>query len=269
VTRLADELEAEILRRGPHTVAGFIAEPLQGAGGVIIPPVGYHAAMREVCERHDVLLMGDEVITGLGRTGHFWGCETPGIDQTPDLISCAKQLTSAYLPLSATFVPQFIIDALDDATKRSGMVFGHGYTYSGHPVACAVALKVLEIYERDHILDSVKTTLGPHFQTRLRALADAHPSLIGDVRGVGMIGAIELEADTAARRQYPSEAGAAALVAKLALGRGLIVRPLPGDAVAVCPPLISTEAQIDEIFDRLHESLDDAERELVHWKERV
>jgi len=266
VSRLAAELEAEIQRRGPHTVAGFIAEPMQGAGGVIVPPEGYHAAMRAVCDRHDVLLMGDEVITGLGRTGHFWGCQHPTIAQSPDLISCAKQLTSAYMPLSATFVPSHLVEALDDATRRSGMVFGHGYTYSGHPVACAVALKVLEIYDRDSLIETVRTRLGVHFQSHLAGLRSSFPNMVGEARGLGLVGAVELVADVPTKRPFAPEAAAAPLVARLALERGLVVRPLAGDAVAICPPLISTTEQLDTIFERLADAMAQAERELAPWR---
>lgn len=169
---------------------------------------------------------------------------------------------SAYIPLSATIVPPEIIDALDDATRRSGMVFGHGYTYSGHPVACAVALKVLEIYERDGLVERVRDVLGPHFQARLRNLATISP-LVGESRGLGLIGAIELVSDKTTRDQFAPSVGAAALVSKLALARGLIVRPLPGDAVALCPPLTSTEADLDEIFDLIEDALAAAEKQLA------
>jgi len=251
VARLAAELDAAITQEDPETVAAFIAEPLQGAGGVYLPPAGYFDAIRKVLDCHGIPMVGDEVITGFGRTGHFWGCEAFG--QEPDYISCSKQLTSGYLPLSAAMIPGPVYDTLEDAARRNPGVFGHGYTYSGHPVACAVALKVLEIIERDRVVQTVHERLGPLFQRRLRALAD-HP-LVGEARGIGLVGAIELVADKASKASYPPSRGVSARLARFGIEHGLIVRALPGDIVALCPPLVVTESDIDEIFDRLSRAL--------------
>lgn len=199
VQRLAAELEDAIeAAGGASEVAAFIAEPLQGAGGVVLPPSGYFEAVGRVCRKHEVLMVGDEVITGFGRTGKFWGADAFG--QQTDLLSCAKQLTSGYIPLSAAILPADMCDAMEAQTARSGSVFGHGYTYTSHPVACAVALKVLEIMERDGLVDNVRQRLGPLFQARLAQLA-AHP-LVGEARGVGLIGGLELVSDQATKKQF-------------------------------------------------------------------
>eukprot|EP00439_Symbiodinium_sp_Y106_P023116 s6525_g2.t2 len=253
VRRLATELEELILAEGPDQVAAFFAEPLQGAGGVILPPSGYFPAMREVCDRYDVLVVGDEVITGFGRTGKMWGCTA--FQQSVDLLSCAKQLTSGYVPLSAAILPRFMYDAIEASTERRGGVFGHGYTYTGHPVSCAVALKLLEIYEREQVLERV-VQLAPQFQRRLSGLGE-HP-LVGDARGIGLIGAIELVKEKETKQPFDASRAMAAKVVQFALERGLIVRVLPNDVVSICPPLIVSSAEVDEIFDRLEGALSDA-----------
>ncbi|CAE7363482.1 GABA-TP3 [Symbiodinium natans] len=253
VRRLAAELEEAILKEGPDQVAAFFAEPLQGAGGVILPPAGYFPAMREVCERYDVLVVGDEVITGFGRTGQMWGCTA--FQQKADFLSCAKQLTSGYVPLSAAIIPRFAYEAIEASTERRGGVFGHGYTYTGHPVSCAVALKMLEIFERDQLLEKV-TQLAPLFQQRLLGLS-AHP-LVGNARGIGLIGAVELVKEKETKQPYDASRAVAAKVVQFALERGLIVRALPHDVVSICPPLIVSAADVNEIFDRLEGALSDA-----------
>ncbi len=250
VTRLADELEQTILREGPETVAAFIAEPVQGAGGVIVPPAGYFAAIQEVLERHDVLFIADEVITGFGRTGNPFGCDT--YDIRPTTMSLAKALSSAYLPISAVVVPAWMVEAITEASADVG-VFGHGFTYSGHPVCAEVAIKVLEIYERRDLFGHA-AALAPKFQQGLRAFAD-HP-LVGEVRGVGLIGGVELEADPASARQFDPKSGVGLFCAQRAEAHGLIVRPL-GNTLAFCPPLVITEAELDEVFDRFGRALDD------------
>lgn len=254
IKRLAAELESVIIEEGPETVAAFFAEPLQGAGGVYLPPQGYFKAIREVCDRHDVMMVADEVVTGFGRTGNMWGSETFG--QDPDLMSLAKQLTMAYVPLSAVMLPKVMHDVFEDTTKNSGGIFGHGYTYSGHPVSCVVALKVLEILERDRIVENVRDRLGPIFQQRLKKLAD-HP-LVGEARGVGLIGALEIVADKATKTSFPAANATCAKIAQMAIENGLIIRPLPGDSLALCPPLTVTESEIGEIFDRVELTLEQA-----------
>ncbi|MFL5122875.1 MAG: aminotransferase class III-fold pyridoxal phosphate-dependent enzyme, partial [Microvirga sp.] len=249
-TRLAAELDEMIEREGPDTVAAFIAEPVMGAGGALMPPEGYFAKIQAVCDRHDVLFIADEVITGFGRLGHMWGSQAFGI--RPDTISFAKAVTSAYLPLGGVMVSEAVYQALLDESRKIGL-FAHGYTYSGHPVSCAVALKAIEIYERDRLAEQAKVK-GRLFQRRLDALAE-HP-LVGEARGMGLIGGLEIVADKGSKRQYEVKRGVAAKCVGFAQAEGLIVRSLSGDRIALCPPLIITEEEIGELFDRLTRALD-------------
>lgn len=249
-TRMADDLEKMILDEGPETVAAFIAEPIMGAGGVIVPPKGYYEKIQAVLKKYDVLMIADEVICGFGRTGNFWGCETMGIK--PDILTCAKALSSSYLPISAVMISEDVYQPIAQASADLG-VLGHGYTYSAHPVCAAVALETLKIYEDDDILGHVQA-VGPHFQKRLHALA-AHP-LVGETRGRGLIGALEIVADKATKKSFDPKAGAGALVTKAATEHGLIVRAI-GDNIAFTPPLIITDSQIDELFDKMGRALDD------------
>ncbi|MFL5124923.1 MAG: aminotransferase [Microvirga sp.] len=249
-TRLAAELDEIIEKEGADTVAAFIAEPVMGAGGALMPPEGYFAKIQAVCDRHDVLFIADEVITGFGRLGHMWGSQAFGI--RPDTISFAKAVTSAYLPLGGVMVNEAVYQALLDESRKIGL-FAHGYTYSGHPVSCAVALKAIEIYERDRLAEQAKVK-GRLFQRRLDALAD-HP-LVGEARGMGLIGGLEIVADKGSKRQYEVKRGVAAKCVGFAQAEGLIVRSLSGDRIALCPPLIITEEEIGELFDRLTRALD-------------
>ena len=249
-TRLAAELDEMIEKEGADTVAAFIAEPVMGAGGALMPPEGYFAKVQAVCDRHDVLFIADEVITGFGRLGHMWGSQAFGI--RPDTISFAKAVTSAYLPLGGVMVNEAVYQALLDESRKIGL-FAHGYTYSGHPVSCAVALKAIEIYERDRLAEQAKVK-GRLFQRRLDALAD-HP-LVGEARGMGLIGGLEIVADKGSKRQYEVKRGVAAKCVGFAQAEGLIVRSLSGDRIALCPPLIITEEEIGELFDRLTRALD-------------
>jgi 4-aminobutyrate---pyruvate transaminase len=247
--RMAAEVEDMILREGPETVAAFIAEPVMGAGGAVTPPAGYFEALQAVLARYDVLMIADEVITGFGRTGEWFGSTAVGYK--PDTLSCAKALTSAYFPLSAIFIPEHINDILIDQSRKIG-TFGHGNTYSGHPVGCAVALKTLEIYHRDKIIEHVRK-VSPRFLARLTTLGE-HP-LVGEARGLGLIGGIEFVRDKATKEQFEAKKAVAAKSCAFAQEEGLIVRPLAGDRVAFCPPLIITEAEIDELFDRYERAL--------------
>jgi len=255
-TRLADALEAEIVAEGPGTVAALIAEPVMGAGGVMVPPKTYFEKIQKVLKKHDVLLIADEVICGFGRTGRMWGSETYGLK--PDILTCAKQLSSAYLPIGAVLVTDALFDAFVEQSKKLG-IFGTGNTYGGHPVAAAVALETLNIYEDEDILGHVRA-VSPGFMRRLEALGD-HP-LVGDARGVGLIGGLELVKDKATREQYPPSDKVAAMVADLMMGENLILRPLPGDVIGICPPLIITEAEIDDMFVRIGRALDAAAAKL-------
>jgi len=193
VARLADELEQTILREGPETIAAFIGEPLMGAGGVVVPPPGYWAAIQAVLRKHDILLVADEVICGFGRTGQMFGSQSFGI--APDIMVMSKQLSSSYLPISAVMINERVFAPIAEESNRIG-VLGHGYTASGHPVAAAVALENIRIIEGDGLVDNART-VGAHLQARLRALSD-HP-LVGEVRGLGLIAAVELVADKTSR----------------------------------------------------------------------
>ncbi|MBY0297423.1 MAG: aminotransferase class III-fold pyridoxal phosphate-dependent enzyme [Methylobacterium sp.] len=248
--RLAAELDAFIQREDPDTVAAFIAEPVMGAGGAIVPPKGYFAAIQPVLARYDIRFIADEVICGFGRLGTWFGAEAMGV--RPHSLSFAKAVTSAYMPLGGVTVEEPLYQAMLDESRKIG-TFGHGTTYSGHPVACAVAIKALEIYRRDRIVEGAAEK-APHFQRRLSALAE-HP-LVGEARGVGLIGGLEIVADKASKRQYDPKAGVAARCVAFAQAEGLIVRFLAGDRIALCPPLVIAPDEIDTLFDRLGRALD-------------
>lgn len=247
--RLAAELEDLIAREGAETIAALIAEPVMGAGGVIVPPARYFDYIQPVLKRHDIWLIADEVICGFGRTGNMFGCETYAIQ--PDMLVLAKALSAGYAPISALLVSAPIYEALADRSAEIGS-FGHGFTYSAHPLPAAVALETLKIYEERDIVARVRD-VAPHFQKRLRDFA-GHP-LVGEARGVGLIGAIELVADKATRAPFPAPLGAGAKVARASQEAGLIHRAM-GDSLAFSPPLVITEAEIDALFDRFAQALD-------------
>jgi 4-aminobutyrate--pyruvate transaminase len=243
VERITGNLEELILREGPDTIAAFIAEPITGASGVIVPPAGYYQRVQSILNKYDILFWADEVITGFGRTGSLFGCETAGIE-TPDQMTFAKQLSSAYFPISASVISGELYEPMIAASDEVG-VFGHGYTYSGHPVGCAAALKTLEIYERDNIYANA-AAMGEYLQQRLRELADH--DRVGEVRGVGLIAAVELVDDKETRTPGLELARRAV---QLCQDNGLIVRLVAGCALAVCPPLVITREQVDELVDKL------------------
>jgi len=249
-TRLADELEALIVNEGPDTVAAFIAEPVMGAGGVIVPPKTYFEKIMAVCAKHDVFMISDEVICGFGRLGTTFGCSKLGF--RPHAISIAKMLSSAYLPIAGVMIPEAMYEALLAESKKIG-VFGHGFTYGGHPVSAAVALKALEIYARDRIFETAAAR-APQFQARLAAL-NHHP-LVGEARGLGLIGGVELVADKRDKRAFAPQHGVAAKAVQFAEAEGLIVRAVLGDVITLCPPLVISAAEIDELFDKLARALD-------------
>ncbi len=256
-TRCADELEALIQREGPDTVAAMFCEPIMGAGGVIVPPRGYYQKIQAVCRRHDVLFVADEVICGFGRTGNYWGSQSLGIE--PDILTCAKALSSAYLPISAVMVNQRVFDALADESHAIG-TFGHGYTYSGHPVPAAVAIETLKIYDEMDIVGHVRA-MAPALQDGLRRRFSGR-DLVGEVRGMGLIGAVELVEDRAARRNFAPTRKVGARLAKLCEANGVIARTLPNDSLAFSPPLIITEAEIGEMLDRVERAMDQLSVEL-------
>ena len=252
-TRLARNLEDMIEREGPETIAAFIAEPVMGAGGVLIPPATYFEKVQAVLARHDIAFIADEVICGFARTGNWWGSQTFGIQ--PSTVTMAKAVTSAYVPMGALTVPEHVYETLVEASGKHG-VFAHGFTYSGHPLACAVALKTIEIYERIKIVEHVRR-VAPIFLLRLRALAD-HP-LVGETRGVGLIGGLELVKDKRARQSFDAKLGVGAKAARLAEEEGVLCRAVGGDTVALCPPLIIDGAEINAMFDCVTRALDRTE----------
>ena len=249
-SRLAAELDAMIVKEGPDTVAAFIAEPVMGAGGVIVPPKTYFEKITAVCARYDVFMISDEVICGFGRLGTMFGCDVLGFK--PDALSIAKAMSSAYMPIAAVMIPERLYQALLIESGKVGP-FGHGFTYGGHPVAAAVALKAIEIYARDHVIERAAKR-APLFQARLKALA-RHP-LVGEARGLGLIGAVELVADKATKRSFAAQHGVGARAVEFAEQEGLIVRAVGGDALALSPPLIIGATEIEELFDRLTRALD-------------
>ncbi|MGA2842581.1 MAG: aspartate aminotransferase family protein [Steroidobacteraceae bacterium] len=254
-SRLASELDQLIVNEGADTVAAFFAEPVMGAGGVLVPPKGYFDKIQKVLRKHDVLLVADEVICGFGRVGTMFAIETYGMQ--PDIITLGKQMSSGYLPISATIISNPIFEALVAESDKIGL-FAHGFTHSGHPVAAAVAVETLKIYEERHILDHVRA-IAPHFQDRLRGLY-SHP-LIGEARGVGLLGALELVRDKPNKEPFDPALKVGDLAFELAQEEGLIVRAI-GDSLAVCPPLIINDAEIDELFNRLSRALDRTHVEL-------
>ena len=250
--RLAANLRALIEREGPETIAAFIAEPVMGAGGVIVPPEGYFEAIGPVLEEHDILFIDDEVICGFGRTGNWWGAET--LNMKPHTISVAKQLTAAYAPLSALLIPPFLHEALEAESAKIG-TFGHGFTYGGHPLGCALGVKAVEIYQKRNILDHVRELI-PLFERRVAAIGE-HP-LVGEARGKGFVAGIELVSDKALKTPFDPGAGVAAKCVAFLQERGAILRPI-GDVIAICPPMIIDEGELNELFDRLEKALDDTD----------
>ncbi len=245
----AQAIEDKILEVGPENVAAFIGEPVQGAGGVIIPPANYWPEVERICRKYGILLVCDEVICGFGRTGNWWGHQTVGV--TPDLMPMAKGLSSGYMPISATAVSKEIVDVL-----KTGGDFVHGFTYSGHPVAAAVALKNIEIMEREKLIERTRDDTGPYLAKALATLND-HP-LVGETRSCGLLGAVEIVADKATGARFGGAEGTAGPVVRdLCIENGLMVRGIR-DTIVMCPPLIITHEQIDEIVRIIRLALDKA-----------
>ena len=240
--KIAD-LENAILTIGPEKVAAFIAEPILASGGVIVPPQGYHKRCLEVCRKHDVLYISDEVVTGFGRLGHWFSSEEV-FDIVPDIITCAKGLTSGYVPMGACIISDQLIDSIS-GDKSQGATFSNGYTYSGHPVSAAAALKNIEIIERDGILENVRA-VSPLFQERLHALREL--PIVGDTRGMGLVGCVECSIDKNAENALELDKTAGARIDHHCQELGLILRPLINMCV-FSPPLIINEDQINEMFD--------------------
>lgn len=259
-TRLADNLEQRILAEGPETVAAFIAEPVIGAGGVLVPPATYFEKVQAVLAKYDVLLIADEVVCGYGRTGEMFGSTTFGMK--PDILTTAKGLSSGYAPISAVMINEKIFQALQENSGKLGS-FGHGFTYSGHPVSCAIALETLNIYQEMDIVSHVKS-LVPQFQASLNSY-QGRP-YVGEVRGVGLLSALELYADPENGIAFDPRLKAGIKFANLALEQGLIVRAL-GDTVVLCPPLVITHEELTTLFSKVENTYNN----FLIWckKERV
>ncbi|TMH29506.1 MAG: aminotransferase class III-fold pyridoxal phosphate-dependent enzyme [Betaproteobacteria bacterium] len=249
--RLAANLEALILHEGPDTVAAFFAEPVMGAGGVIVPPATYFDRIQPILKKYDILFVADEVICGFGRTGFMFGSQTFNLQ--PDIITLAKGLSAGYIPISATLISDAVYELLVAQSDKLG-IFGHGYTYSSHPVPAAVALEALKIYEERDIVAAVRR-VGPRLQEAIRSYR-GHP-LIGEARGIGLIGAVEIVRDKATKGSFDPKAGVAAYLVRRAQHHGAILRNMPGDIVAFSPPLIINETEIEEMMACFGKALDD------------
>jgi 4-aminobutyrate--pyruvate transaminase len=255
-SRLAGELERVILREGPGTVAAMIAEPVMGAGGVVVPPTTYFPKIERVLRRHGVLLLADEVVCGFGRTGNWFGSQT--FEFQPDMMSAAKGLSSGYLPIGAVILSDTVYQAVADQAHALG-VFGHGFTYSGHPVAAAVATEALRIYGEMDVVGRARR-LGAHLETALRAALQSHP-LVGETRSAGFLAGIELVADRATRRSFDPALRVGARVEERCRAHGVMIRNM-GDVLAICPPYILEPSDVDFIVAGLRGALDDVAADL-------
>lgn len=250
-TRVAQSIEDRILAVGPEKVAAFIGEPVQGAGGVIIPPKSYWPKVEAICRKYGILLIIDEVICGFGRLGEWFGHHYYGVK--PDLVAMAKGLSSGYLPISAVGVSSKIVDVL----LEKGGDFVHGYTYSGHPTCAAVALRNIEIMEREGLVERTRDVTGPYLAKALRRLDDHN--LVGQARSLGLIGAVEIVREKGTNKRFKDEEGhAGPIVRDICIKNGLMVRGIR-DSLVMCPPLIITESEIDRLVDTIAKSLTEAE----------
>ncbi|KMM77663.1 aspartate aminotransferase family protein [Pseudomonas deceptionensis] len=241
----ANQLEEKILELGVDNVGAFIAEPIQGAGGVIVPPATYWPRIKEILAKYDILFVADEVICGFGRTGEWFGSDF--YDLKPDMMTIAKGLTSGYIPMGGLIVRDEVVAVLNE-----GGDFNHGFTYSGHPVAAAVALENIRILREEKIIEKVHAETAPYLQKRLRELND-HP-LVGEVRGVGLLGAIELVQDKATRKRYEGR-GVGMICRQFCFDNGLIMRAV-GDTMIISPPLVISKDEIDELVTKARKCLD-------------
>ncbi|MCW5771681.1 MAG: aspartate aminotransferase family protein [Rhodospirillaceae bacterium] len=247
-TRCAESLEALILKEGPETIGAMFAEPVMGAGGVIVPPPTYFEKIQKVLKKYEVLLIVDEVICGFYRTGNPWGTQTFGIE--PDMLTCAKALSASYVPISALMVNEKVWQAMLAESDKIG-TFGHGYTYSGHPLACSIAIETQKIYKERDILSHVRRQMGP-FQKKMASLLEEE--IVGEVRGVGLVCGIEIVKNKQTKEGFQPAGKLGRMVAAKAQENGLICRAIV-DTIAICPPLIIEEAQVDELVARLRKSL--------------
>lgn len=251
--RMAAELESVILREGPETIAAFYVEPLMGAGGVIVPPRTYWEKMQAVCRKYDILIVADEVICGFGRTGKMFGCETFGIQ--PDVMVISKQMSSSYQPIAAILINEKVFEGIADQSRALGTL-GHGFTASGHPVASAVALENIKIIQEQNLVGHA-AEMGELLRAKLAGFAD-HP-MVGEVRGCGLIAAVELVTDRKTKAPFETVGRLGRFLAARAQAHGMITRPI-GDSIAFCPPLISTKQEIQEIADIFGKAFEDTER---------
>ncbi|EGY02376.1 aminotransferase class-III [Nitrospirillum viridazoti Y2] len=254
--QLAAELEALIAREGAETIAAFFAEPVMGAGGLIPPPEGYFEEIVPILRKHDILLVLDEVVSGFGRLGTYWGSQRFGLE--PDLITAAKGVTSGYFPMSVCFVSPKVWDVIEAGSEKAGL-FGHGYTYSAHPVAAAAALATLKAIDQEGVVENV-AQLGPYFHAAMREAVGDHP-LVGEIRGLGFMMGIELVRDRAAKTPFAPELRVGRKLLKDLVGRGLISRAL-GDTMVFAPPLVATKADLDEIISLFKAGLDAVAQEV-------
>jgi putrescine aminotransferase len=241
-------LEEKIREIGPDRVAAFIGEPIQGAGGVIIPPSTYWPQIQEIAQRYGILLVADEVICGFGRTGEWFGSQFFGIEA--DLMPIAKGMSSGYLPIGGLMVAERVARVLIE----KGGDFNHGFTYSGHPAACAVACATINILRDEGIVERVRNDIGPYLQQRWRELAD-HP-LVGEARGVGLIGALELVKDKARRQTFADPGEVGTLCRDICIANGLVMRAVR-DTMIIAPPLVITRTQVDELMEKARKALDE------------
>ena len=252
---LIDELEHKINETGADNIAAFFAEPIMGAGGVVVPPQGYHQRTYDLCKANDILYVSDEVVTAFGRLGHWFASESVfGI--TPDIITSAKGLTSGYLPLGATLYSDEIHDVISEPGQ--GRYFAHGFTYSGHPVSCAAALKNIEIIERENLFEHARD-VGNYFEKRIQSLQDL--PIVGQIRGMKLMQCVEFVANKTTREVFPESLDIGKVISDIADKKGVLVRPIINLNV-MSPPLIITHAEIDTIVDTLAESIEEAMQQL-------
>jgi putrescine aminotransferase len=249
----ARQLEAKIEELGSETVAAFIAEPIQGAGGVIIPPETYWPEIQRICRKHGILLIADEVICGFGRTGSWWGCETFGIEA--DMMPIAKGMTAGYVPMGGVLIS----DRVAGPVIAKGGEFYHGYTYSGHPLAAAAGLASLRIMQEEKLVERVAGSIGPYLKARWEALSD-HP-IVGEARMCGLVGALELVADKATLAAFPNEGTTGTRCRDLSVANGLVMRAVR-DSMIISPPLVISEEECDLLVERARKTLDDLAAEL-------
>ncbi|PWZ27263.1 putative gamma-aminobutyrate transaminase 3, mitochondrial [Zea mays] len=260
-TRLANNLENLVLKEGPETIAAFIAEPVMGAGGVILPPKTYFEKIQAVLKKYDILLIADEVITAFGRLGTMFGCDMYNIK--PDLVSIAKALSSAYMPIGAILVSPEITDVIYSQSNKLGS-FAHGFTYSGHPVSCAVAVETLKIYKERNIVEHVNK-IAPRFQEGIKAFSGS--PIVGEIRGLGLILGTEFVDNKSPNDPFPAEWGVGSIFGAECEKRGMLIR-VAGDSIMLSPPLIMTPNEVEEIISKFGDALKATEERIGELKSR-